>query len=115
MRSIFTSIMAGGALASGFDGISFASGCSGNAPVTAFANRTGEFGSTARVDVEFNCGSLTVGTAEGTTWSVTGADRNGRGPTVGARRQQKTDHVAQIAAAGVGHAVRRRGGTGGSS
>ena len=76
-------VMAGGALASGFGGVSFASGCSGNAPVTAFADRSGDFGSTARVDVEFNCGSLTVGTAEGTAWRVTGSDRDGRGPTIG--------------------------------
>lgn len=75
-------IMGGGAIATGFSGFSFASGCSGNAPVTAFADRSGDLGSTARVDIDFNCGSLTVGTADGARWGVTGSDRNGRGPTV---------------------------------
>ncbi len=30
----------------------------------------------------FNCGRLTVGTGDGTTWSVAGSDRDGKGPAI---------------------------------
>lgn len=75
-------MMGGGALTTGFSAIPFASGCSSNEPVRAFADRTGSFGSTARVDLQLNCGSLTVGTVDGTAWGVSGSDRDGTGPAL---------------------------------
>lgn len=75
-------IMGGGALASGFGGIPFASGCGSTTTATAFATRTGEFGASARTDLVFNCGNLQLGTADGSTWTVAGSDRNGAGPNI---------------------------------
>lgn len=75
-------VMGGGALASGFGGIPFASGCGSTTPATAFATRTGEFGASARTDLVFNCGNLTVTTADGSGWSIAGSDHNGKGPNI---------------------------------
>lgn len=82
VAAITFGIMGGGALASGFGGIPFASGCGSATPATAFATRTGDFGATARTDLVFNCGNLTVNTADGSTWTVAGSDRNGAGPSI---------------------------------
>jgi hypothetical protein len=75
-------IMGGGAIATGFGGISFASGCGSTTPATAFATKTGDFGSSARADLVFNCGNLAVSTADGSGWTLAGSDRNGTGPIV---------------------------------
>lgn len=75
-------VMAGGALATGFGGIPIASGCASNTPATAFATQSGQLGPTARAEIEFSCGSLKVGTTDGSGWSISGTDRNGTGPTV---------------------------------
>jgi hypothetical protein len=75
-------IMAGGLLATGWRGFPLATGCTNDAPTTAFQARTGDLTSTAQVDVDFSCGSLSVSAADGSAWSLTGADRDGRGPKV---------------------------------
>lgn len=82
VAAITFGVMGGGAIASGFAGIPFASGCGSTTPATAFATRTGEFGTTARADLVFNCGNLTVSAADGSAWSVAGSDRNGKGPSI---------------------------------
>lgn len=82
VSAITFGVMGGGAIATGFGGVSFASGCGSATPATAFATRTGEFGTTARADLVFNCGHLTLGTADGSAWSVAGSDRNGKGPSI---------------------------------
>lgn len=82
VTAITFGMMGGGALATGFGGISFASGCTGATPATAFPSSQGELGATARADIEFNCGKLAVTTADGTAWSVSGSDHDGTGPTV---------------------------------
>jgi Domain of unknown function (DUF5668)/Putative adhesin len=56
-----------GTLVAGFpDGFSF--GCVGNADETA--TEEGSFGTDAEVDLNLNCGELTVTTAPGSDWSV---------------------------------------------
>lgn len=75
-------VMGGGLLATGASGLPFATGCSGSGPTTAFPDRTGDLGATAQVNLDFNCGSLKVGTGDGSTWSLSGSDRDGRGPGV---------------------------------
>jgi hypothetical protein len=75
-------IMGGGAIATGFGGIPIASGCTSNAPATAFPSRTGDLGSSARVEVRFDCGTLSITSADGSSWSVSGTDRNGTGPII---------------------------------
>jgi hypothetical protein len=82
VSAITFGIMGGGLLATGFDGIPVASGCTGNAPSTAFATQGGQLGGTARAEIEFSCGSLHVATADGSGWSVSGSDRNGTGPEI---------------------------------
>jgi len=75
-------VMGGGLLATGMSGVPFATGCSSSQPMTAFAAQSGDLAPTAYVDVSFNCGTLKVGTAAGASWSVSGSDRDGRGPQV---------------------------------
>lgn len=78
--AITLGVMGGGLLATGAGGLPIATGCASNAPSVAFANRTGELDATGQVNVEFNCGSLDVSTVDGTTWSLSGSDRDGHGP-----------------------------------
>jgi len=82
IAAITFGVMGGGLLATGFSGVPFASGCSSNQPMTAFPARNGDLGSTGQMNVSFNCGTLHIGTADGTSWSLAGSDRDGRGPKV---------------------------------
>jgi len=82
VSAITFGIMGGGALATGFGGIPIASGCTSDAPATAFATRSGQLGPTARAEIEFSCGRLSVAAADGSTWMIAGTDRDGTGPTV---------------------------------
>ncbi|HET7182357.1 MAG TPA: hypothetical protein VFI15_09020 [Candidatus Limnocylindrales bacterium] len=75
-------IMGGSAIATGFGGIPVASGCTSNAPATAFPSRNGQLGGSGRAEIEFNCGTLSITSADGSGWSVSGTDRNGTGPVV---------------------------------
>lgn len=80
VTAITLGVMGGGALATGFSDLPFASGCTNTGAGTPFATRTGEFGSTAQVNIELSCGTLAVGTTGGNGWSVEGSDRDGLGP-----------------------------------
>lgn len=82
VSAITLGVMGGGAIATGFGGIPFASGCASTTPATGFVTRTGDLGTTARADLVFNCGTLTVNTTDGTAWSVAGSDRDGKGPAI---------------------------------
>lgn len=82
VAAITFGIMGGGAIATGFGGIPFASGCASTTPTTAFATQMGELGTQARADFVFNCGTLNVNTADGSTWSVAGSARDGAGPSI---------------------------------
>ena len=82
LTAITFGVVGGGLLATGAGGLPFATGCSGSGATTAFAGRTGDLGETAQVNLAFNCGSLRVGAVDGSTWSLTGSDRDGRGPKV---------------------------------
>ncbi|MEO8272591.1 MAG: hypothetical protein ABI620_00825 [Chloroflexota bacterium] len=82
VSAITFGIMGGGAIASGFGGVPFASGCAGTATSTPFVTRAGDLGTQARADFVLNCGSLTVGTTDGVGWTVAGENRDGTGPTI---------------------------------
>jgi hypothetical protein len=82
VSAVTIGIMGGGALATGFGGVPFASGCTNSTPQTAFAEQAGTLGPAARADIVFNCGTLDVATGDGTGWSVKGTDRDGKGPDV---------------------------------
>jgi len=82
VTAITFGVMGGGALATGFSDIPFASGCTNTGSGTAFAPRNGEFGATAQVSIELSCGTLAVGTVPGYGWTVDGSDRDGEGPAL---------------------------------
>ena len=82
VTAITFGVMGGGALATGFSDVPFASGCSNVGAGTTFPARTGEFGANAQVNIELSCGTLAVGTVAGYGWSVEGTDGDGAGPKV---------------------------------
>jgi hypothetical protein len=51
---------------------------------TSFATRTGSFGADARVRLEMNCGELTVTSATGSAWTVSGTSDDGNPPDIAA-------------------------------
>lgn len=74
-------LMGGGLIATGFGDLP-AFGCGDQGSGTAFATQSGEFGAAARLNVQFDCGSLTVTAADGSQWKVSGVDADGRTPAV---------------------------------
>lgn len=82
ITAVVLGLMAGGALASGFRGIPMVSGCSGDGQGTTFAAQRGTLATGGQLNVEFNCGTITIAAADGSEWSVAGSDADGRGPRV---------------------------------
>lgn len=75
-------LIGGSMIASGFR-IPAIGGCGiGDAPGTPFAAQRGDLADGARVSLEMNCGEMTVRTSTGTGWTLSGTDRDGRGPDV---------------------------------
>jgi LiaF transmembrane domain len=81
LTAITLGLMGGGAIATGFGGMPSIRGC-GAGGGTAFAAQQGTFATTGRMTIEFNCGTLAVTTADGSSWKVTGSDPDGAGPVV---------------------------------
>jgi hypothetical protein len=75
-------VVVGGLITTGAGGLPFATGCTSDDPQAAFQSRTGDLGTEAQVRLEFNCGTLTTTVADGVAWSLTGSDRDGKGPRV---------------------------------
>ncbi|HYN69708.1 MAG TPA: hypothetical protein VEX41_05815 [Candidatus Eisenbacteria bacterium] len=73
-------LMGGGLIATGFGGFPAFSSCGEGGSGTAFATQGGRFGTAARMNVEFDCGTVNVTTAVGSEWQVSGIDSDGRGP-----------------------------------
>jgi hypothetical protein len=82
MTAIVFGVMAGGLLATGFSGSFLSSGCGGPAEGTAFESQSGSFESTGSLKVELECGSLTLRTVDGSDWSVSGTQSDGKAPDV---------------------------------
>jgi hypothetical protein len=74
-------IMVGGLLSAGVNGFSSAS-CGSTAATAAFPARDGAFTSQGDVQLQFDCGELTVGMAQGSAWHLEGTDTEGIGPNV---------------------------------
>jgi hypothetical protein len=107
VSAITFGVMGGGAIATGFGGVSFASGCTSSSPAAPFETRTGNFDPTASVDIVFNCGTLDVSTADGSAWSVAGSGREGDAPVIEATAgalSARTDAGRNVLAAR-GHAT----------
>ena len=75
-------VMVGGLLASGFNGFPAFGACGGNSGATAFPDRNGTLEDGSAMRVEFNCGRLNIGTADGNGWSFTGSGPSGKQPDV---------------------------------
>jgi len=92
-------VMVGGLLASGFNGVPSFGACGNNGNGTAFGDHSGTLSGTADVGVEFNCGHLTIGTADGSGWTFSGTGPAGREPevTADASRVRITPPKAEFA------------------
>jgi hypothetical protein len=75
-------VRGGGAIAPGSGGVSSSSGFGGDVPGTPFAAQQGTFAGTGQLNVEFNCGTLSVGAVDGGSWRVSGSESRGRPPTI---------------------------------
>lgn len=75
-------VMVGGMVATGFGRFPAFGPCGDGDGGTSFGQRSGTLGDSGSVSVEFNCGSLAIGTVDGSDWSVRGRGPSGRGPTL---------------------------------
>jgi hypothetical protein len=73
--------MVGGLVATGFHGFPGINGCGGGTAMD-FGSRSGVLDTSARMNVEFDCGTLNVTTIAGASWQLTGSDGDGTAPEV---------------------------------
>jgi len=74
-------LMVGGLLSTGVS--TFSTGiCSQTSGSTAFPARDGVLSVATSVELELDCGTVTVGVAPGNAWHVEGQDANGSGPAI---------------------------------
>lgn len=73
--------MVGGLVATGFHGFPAISGCGGGT-AQAFPTQSGTMGTSGRLTVEFDCGTLNVSSLAGSAWQLSGNDGNGNPPEV---------------------------------
>jgi hypothetical protein len=77
-------LIVGGVLGGGLGGFGL-NACGGDGQRTAFAAREAPLtGTSASVELDLNCGDVTVSTAPGDAWRIEGEDRDGSGPNVSA-------------------------------
>ena len=82
--AVTSGVIVGGLLSGGVLGFA-GSACGPGGGTTAFAAREGLLGGqSASVDIDLNCGSLTVAVAPGNAWRIEGEDGDGTGPNVDA-------------------------------
>ncbi len=75
--------MLGGVAATGvFPGAGLCSSGGDDDRGPSFAEASGDLGANARVSISQDCGDLTIGTVDGSTWSLSGVSRDGRAPEV---------------------------------
>ena len=82
VTAVVLGLMAGGALATGFQGIPVVSGCGGDGQGTAFVTQGGPLATGGQINVDFKCGTITMAATDGSDWSVAGSDTDGRGPRI---------------------------------
>ena len=76
-------VIVGGVLAGGVDSLGFGACGPGGRDLSAFDRRDGTLrGPSGSIDLELNCGDLTLSVAAGDGWSVEGEARAGRRPDV---------------------------------
>jgi LiaF transmembrane domain len=74
-------LMVGGLLASGVATVSGGS-CGSSGPTDAFASRNGTISGAGGVDLQLDCGTLTVTTAPGDGWTIAGRSSDGNPPSI---------------------------------
>ena len=78
-------VIVGGVLAGGVDGFGVGACGPGGGNVTAFETREGPLTeSAASVDLDMNCGDVTLSVGSGNTWRIEGEARDGSGPNINA-------------------------------
>ncbi len=77
-------VMLGGVIAVGGNFGALSGACGSTAASQGFATAQGPTNDPTNVDLEFNCGDLTVATQPGTGWAVSGTSTDGRQPNVDA-------------------------------
>jgi hypothetical protein len=82
LAAVTLGLMGGGAIATGFGNVPAFSGCGSSAAAAAGGSTHGTFTGPATVGIEFDCGSIAIGTVDGADWTVTGSDLGGRVPAV---------------------------------
>ena len=82
LAAITFGLMGGGLLASGLSGVPITTGCGGLTGGTAFATQSGALSGNGRLIVTLNCGTLTMQPVDGSSWSITGTESEGRIPRV---------------------------------
>ena len=79
--AVVVGVMGGGLLATGAGDLSSVVGC-GSGTAQPFESQAGAFGPSATVDLQFDCGRLTVATTAGSGWQLSGNDGDGDVPMV---------------------------------
>jgi len=82
VTAVTLGLMGGGLIATGFGSIPAFSSCGDQGSGTPFVTQTGRFEVKGRMDVQFDCGTLNVSTADGSEWQVSGSDSDARAPEV---------------------------------
>jgi hypothetical protein len=78
-------VIVGGVLSGGVEGLGAGACGPGGGNLTAFPGRDGSMTeASGSVDLELNCGDVTLAVAQGKTWRVEGEGRDGQGPNVNA-------------------------------
>ena len=74
-------LMVGGLLSTGIGAFSTGA-CGQTGGTTAFSSRDGTFAASGSVDVQTDCGTVTIAAAPGNGWRVEGEDDTGAGPAI---------------------------------
>lgn len=82
LAAVTLGLMGGGLLATGLAGAPISTGCGDVGGGTAFPTQTGAFGTSGRLNVELNCGSVALQAVDGSGWTVAGTETDGRAPRV---------------------------------
>jgi hypothetical protein len=82
LTALTAGVMAGGLLAVGLAGVPAFGACGTGSGATAFADQTGTIPNGGSMDIQFNCGTLRVGTVDGSAWTLSGSGPAGRQPQV---------------------------------
>ena len=78
-------VIVGGVLAGGVEGMGVGACGPGGGNLTAFETREGALtDSVGSIDLDMNCGDVTLAVAPGDTWRIEGEGRDGTGPNVNA-------------------------------